>query len=79
MDSGGRKRCSQADNRLSSLGETMLKEHDRIVLTCDIPGEGLEAGDVGTIVHVHRHGEGPGRFGATLPRRPPPDMLRLRV
>ena len=35
----------------------MLKEHDRIVLTCDLPDEGLRAGDVGTIVHVHRHGE----------------------
>jgi hypothetical protein len=35
----------------------MLKEHDRVVLTCDLPGEGLEAGDVGTVVHVHRQGE----------------------
>ncbi|MBI2849381.1 MAG: DUF4926 domain-containing protein [Chloroflexi bacterium] len=35
----------------------MLKEHDRIVLTGDIPEEGLKAGDVGTIVHVHQHGE----------------------
>jgi hypothetical protein len=32
----------------------MLKEHDRIVLTRDIPEEGLKAGDVGTIVHVHQ-------------------------
>ncbi len=32
----------------------MLKEHDRIVLTGDLPGEGLQAGDAGTIVHVHR-------------------------
>ena len=35
----------------------MFKEHDRIVLTSGISAEGLEAGDVGTIVHVHRHGE----------------------
>ncbi len=31
----------------------MLLEHDRIVLTADIPEEGLEAGDVGVIVHIH--------------------------
>ena len=32
----------------------MLKEHDCIVLTTNLPGEGLEAGDVGTVVHVHQ-------------------------
>ena len=31
----------------------MLKEHDRIVLTADIPGHCLKIGDVGTIVHVY--------------------------
>ena len=31
----------------------MLLEHDRIVLTANIPEEGLEAGDVGVIVHIH--------------------------
>ncbi len=35
----------------------MLDEHDRIVLTDDIAGLRLKAGDVGTIVHVHRGGE----------------------
>ena len=35
----------------------MIKEHDRIVLTDDIPGEGLKAGDVGTVVHVYAQGE----------------------
>ena len=35
----------------------MLKEHDRIVLTRDIPEEGLKAGDVGTNVHVHQQGK----------------------
>jgi hypothetical protein len=34
----------------------MIKEHDRIVLTTAIPAEGLEAGDVGTIVHIYRDG-----------------------
>ena len=35
----------------------MLEEHDRIVLTDDLPPSCLRAGDVGTIVHVHRGGE----------------------
>jgi len=34
-----------------------VKEHDRIVLTTNIAAEGLQTGDVGTIVHVHRNGE----------------------
>ena len=35
----------------------MLEENDRIVLTDDVADPGLKAGDVGTIVHVHRGGE----------------------
>ncbi len=35
----------------------MIKEHDRIVLTSDLPNEGLQAGDVGTVVHIHKRGE----------------------
>lgn len=35
----------------------MIKEHDRIVLTSDLPKEGLKAGDVGTVVHIHSKGE----------------------
>ena len=34
----------------------MIKEHDRIVLNGPVPAEGLEAGDVGTVVHVYRDG-----------------------
>ena len=34
----------------------MLKEHERVVLNTAIPASGLEAGDVGTIVHVHDGG-----------------------
>ena len=30
----------------------MIKEHDIIVLTSDLPEEGLTAGDVGTVVHI---------------------------
>lgn len=35
----------------------MLQEHDRIVLTKDLPAGHLRGGDVGTIVHVHCDGE----------------------
>jgi len=35
----------------------MIKEHDCIVLTQDLPNEGLQAGDVGTVVYIHRGGE----------------------
>ncbi len=34
----------------------MIREHDCIVLTSDLPEDGLQAGDVGTIVHIHRAG-----------------------
>ena len=34
----------------------MIKEHGRVVLKIAIPGEGLEAGDVGTVVHTYRDG-----------------------
>ena len=34
----------------------MLKEHDRVVLKTAVPAEGLEAGDVGTVVHLYKDG-----------------------
>ena len=34
----------------------MINEHERIVLTMAVPSEGLEAGDVGTVVHVYSDG-----------------------
>ncbi len=36
----------------------MIKEHDRVVITSDIPTLHLMRGDVGTVVMVHRGGEG---------------------
>jgi hypothetical protein len=33
-----------------------IKEHDCVVLTADLAGEGLQAGDVGTVVHIHKGG-----------------------
>jgi hypothetical protein len=36
----------------------MIEEHNRIVLTRDLIPEGLKAGDIGTVVHVHADGAG---------------------
>ncbi len=36
----------------------MIQEHDSIVLTVDLLEYGLKQGDVGTVVMVHRGGEG---------------------
>jgi hypothetical protein len=35
----------------------MIKEHDRIVLKEAVPSAGLEAGDVGTVVHLYGDGK----------------------
>ena len=35
----------------------MIREHDRVVLTTPVAAEGLEAGDVGAVVHVYRDGQ----------------------
>ena len=32
----------------------MIEEHDCVVLTKNVPEEGLETGDVGTVVHIHK-------------------------
>lgn len=34
----------------------MIQEHERVVLTVDLPSERLQSGDVGTVVHVHAGG-----------------------
>ena len=34
-----------------------MKEHERVVLKSPVPAEGLEAGDVGTVVHVYGDGK----------------------
>ncbi len=36
----------------------MIEELDIVALTKDVPENGLKAGDVGTVVFVHRGGEG---------------------
>jgi hypothetical protein len=32
-----------------------IKEHDYVVLTKNLPEESLEAGDVGTVIHLHEN------------------------
>lgn len=34
-----------------------MKEHERVVLVHDLPGEGLVKGDLGTIVAIYEAGE----------------------
>jgi hypothetical protein len=34
----------------------MIREHERVVLRTPVPAEALEAGDVGTVVHVYADG-----------------------
>ncbi len=36
----------------------VIKEHDRVVLTTDVPAESLRTGDVGTVVHLYKDGTG---------------------
>ena len=36
----------------------MINEHEMVVLTEDVADVGLEAGDIGTVVHVHKGGAG---------------------
>ncbi len=35
-----------------------IHQFDRIVLTVDLPGAGLEKGDVGTVVDIYENGKG---------------------
>jgi len=36
----------------------MIQEHDRVILNKDLPEYGLERGDIGTVVLVHRNNQG---------------------
>ena len=40
----------------SSTSEFGFKDHACVVLTKNLPDEGLEAGDVGTVAHIHKDG-----------------------
>jgi len=39
----------------------MIEELDDVILTCDLPEHKLARGDIGTVVLVHREGEGSSR------------------
>jgi hypothetical protein len=32
----------------------MIREHDSVVLACDLPEAGLKEGDIGTVVHIYQ-------------------------
>jgi hypothetical protein len=36
----------------------MIQELEDVILTCELPQYGLAAGDIGTVVLVHKGGEG---------------------
>lgn len=36
----------------------MIREHDCVVLTADLPEENLQMGDIGTVIHIHNAGDG---------------------
>ena len=36
----------------------MIREHECVVLTQNLPDEGLQTGDIGTVVHIHQDGAG---------------------
>ena len=38
--------------------KTEIKELDDVILACDLPEHGLSAGDIGTVVLVHRGAAG---------------------
>lgn len=43
-----------------------IQEHERAILTTDVPEKGLVAGDVGTVVSVHQPEDGEQPAGYTL-------------
>ena len=64
----------------------MFREHDLVALTQNQPGDGLRAGDVGTIVHCYDNGDmfevefidehGRSKCVATVP---PTQLMRLNL
>ena len=36
----------------------MIRELDDMILTCDLPKQGLARGDIGTVVLIHEQGNG---------------------
>lgn len=42
----------------STLGISIIQEHDDVILTCLLPQYGLDLGDLETVVLVHQSGRG---------------------
>lgn len=36
----------------------MIRDHDSVILATDVPEHGLQQGDIGTVVLIHRGGAG---------------------
>jgi hypothetical protein len=49
--------CRALSQHTRMKAKTMIKEHERVVLTTPVPASILEAGDVGTVVHIYRDGQ----------------------
>lgn len=50
-------KTAPASTGIVSFG-VMIKEHECVVLIEDLAADGLKAGDIGTVVHVHERGAG---------------------
>lgn len=55
--SSARRKLFLAWSRLIAHSIRMLKEHESVVLTSDVPEHGLKAGDLGVIVYCHDKNE----------------------
>jgi hypothetical protein len=52
----GHDLLNPSHHSLSVRGDPIIHEHDCVVLTESLSADGLQAGDVGTVVHIHREG-----------------------
>ena len=55
----------------------MIKEHENVVLTVDLPSGGLMAGDVGVVVHIEEADHDPEKLFAKYERQQA-DIQELR-
>ena len=57
LDHGaGVRPATSCDGVSGTGGEDKMKEHDLVVLKAAVAEHGLEAGDIGTVVHLYRDG-----------------------
>jgi len=48
------ERLRRDSSRPILWGQAMINEHDCVILTEDVLSTGLQAGDIGTVVHIHQ-------------------------